>query len=62
MMKMKLIAFAQEPILDTESLMAGLGISRKEANDLLWDLFEKEYIDLIPVLNEEKIKPFLANE
>lgn len=52
MKETKMIPFNQEPVLDTESLMAGLGISRQEANDLLWKMFDDDIIDLIPILNE----------
>ncbi|WP_316813850.1 hypothetical protein [Pedobacter heparinus] len=55
MKETKFIPYDEEPVLDTNTLMAALGISRKEANTILWDLFEKEYIDLIPVLDEEKL-------
>ncbi|WP_316811449.1 hypothetical protein [Pedobacter heparinus] len=54
-METKMIPFDEGPVLDTNTLMAALGISRKDANDILWNLFEKEYIDLIPVLDEEKL-------
>lgn len=62
MKETKPISFDQEPKLDTVTLMAGLGISRQEANNLLWKLFEDGIVDLIPVLNEEKIRPLQANE
>ncbi|WP_316814270.1 hypothetical protein [Pedobacter heparinus] len=55
MKTIKLIPYDEDPVLDTNTLMAALGITKKEANDILWDLFEKEYIDLIPVLDEEKL-------
>ncbi|MBB5438508.1 hypothetical protein HDC92_002184 [Pedobacter sp. AK017] len=51
MKETKMIPFNQEPVLDTESLMAGLGISRQEANDLLWKMFDDDIIDLIPTLD-----------
>ncbi|ACU03298.1 hypothetical protein [Pedobacter heparinus] len=52
MKETKMIPFNQEPVLDTESLMAGLGITRQEANALLWKMFDDDIIDLIPRLNE----------
>ncbi len=39
-----------------------MGITRDQANAILWDLFEKEYIDLIPVLDEEKLNLLKAKE
>ncbi|WP_316812906.1 hypothetical protein [Pedobacter heparinus] len=49
-------------VIDTNSLMKKMGITRKEANDILWDLFEKEYIDLIPVLDEAMLNLLKTKE
>ncbi|MBB5437344.1 hypothetical protein HDC92_001012 [Pedobacter sp. AK017] len=53
--KTKMIPFDQEPALNTETLMANLGMTRQEANALLWKMFDDGVVDLIPELNEEKL-------
>ncbi|WP_316812849.1 hypothetical protein [Pedobacter heparinus] len=62
MKQTKLIPNSPQPVLNTESLMAALGITRKAANDILWDLFERKYIDLIPELDEEKVNFLKSGE
>lgn len=46
-----MIPFDPDNLLNTDTLMAKLGVSREEANKILWDLFDKGIIDLTPSLN-----------
>jgi hypothetical protein len=39
-----------------------LGISREEANKILWDMYDQQFVDLIPVLNKEKISELMEAE
>jgi hypothetical protein len=56
MEKTKLIPFEPDNVLTTDSLMKKMGITRDQANAILWDLFDKSIVDLVPVLEEEKMK------
>ncbi|MBB5436948.1 DNA-binding GntR family transcriptional regulator [Pedobacter sp. AK017] len=55
MNKISRISFEPENVLSTHTIMAMFGISRAAANAILWDLFDKGYIDLIPELNQEML-------
>jgi transcription initiation factor IIE alpha subunit len=58
--KPKLIPFEPDNLMTTDTIMEKLGISKTEANAILWDLFEKEIIDMVPVLDDEKTKQLRA--
>nr|WP_157247326.1 hypothetical protein [Pedobacter panaciterrae] len=50
-MDINLIPVEYETMLSTEMLMSKFGIARTTANKILWDLCEKEDVDLVPVVN-----------
>jgi hypothetical protein len=56
------IPFDSDDRFTTYSLMERLGISREEANKILWDMYDKQFVDLIPVLNKEKVNELLEAE
>jgi hypothetical protein len=55
-MEPKMIPFEPDNVLTTDSLMKKMGITRDQANAILWDLFDKQVVDLVPVLDDERIK------
>ncbi len=61
MKKSKMIPFEPENELNTMTLMEKFGLSRDQANQILWSLFDQGH-DLMPELNEEKVKALLKAE